>query len=92
MVGRTTVQTGHCMAFWPSAPRLGVRSTPTSLASIMLRMASRSKLWGHLVLVTGSFMGSNVIGHLMLMRSDATARSSSSTRAVWLPADADRCV
>ena len=51
----------------------------------MLNIASLSKLWGHLVLVTGSLIGSNVIGHLMLIRSEATA-TSSSTAGALLPA------
>lgn len=44
-------------------------------------MAMRSKLWGHLALLTGSRMGRRVRGHLMLMRSDATSISSSSSSA-----------
>ena len=75
------------MAFLPPAPRLPPPSTLTSLALIMLNIASLSKLWGHLVLVTGSFIGSKVIGHLMLIRSEATARSSS-LPVGWLPAAA----
>ena len=79
------MQTGHCIAFLPPAPRVPLPSILTSLELIMLNIASFSKLWGHLVLVTGSFMGSNVIGHLMLIRSEATATSSSMAGA-WLPA------
>lgn len=42
----------------------------------MPRIASFSKLCGHFCDVTGSFIGSRVRGHFILMRSDATARSS----------------
>ena len=73
------------MAFLPPAPRVPFPSTLISLALIMLNIASLSKLWGHLVLVTGSLIGSNVIGHLMLIRSEATATSSSLPGAL-LPA------
>lgn len=41
------------------------------------------------MLVTGSFIGSNVIGHLMLIRSEATARSSSLSAACLPAAAAD---
>lgn len=39
------------------------------------------------MLVTGSFMGSRVMGHLMLILSEATVNSSL-TAAGWLPATA----
>ena len=51
-------------------------------------MASRSKLCGHFVLVTGSRKGRRVSGHLGFMRSLATAMSSSSpdwvSSIIWL--------
>jgi len=76
---RTTSQTGHSIAFTP--PILPSPPMRRSLLSIMPRMASRSKLCGHFMLLTGSRMGRSVMGHLMLMRSDATWKSSSSSPA-----------
>lgn len=75
---RTTSQTGHFIPLCPS-PRLPLPPTHTSLTLIMPSIASFSKLCGHFWLVTGSLIASSVIGHLMLIRSDATARSSSSS-------------
>src|SRR5438034_8019876 len=49
----------------------------------MSSIAERSKLWGHLVLVTGSLNGRRVIGHLREMRSPWMARSSESGKGYW---------
>jgi hypothetical protein len=60
------------------------------LREIMSVMASRSKLCGHFVLVTGSRKSRSVNGHLSEMRSRSMAMSSESTlrgrlweRRVW---------
>lgn len=73
----TTSQTGHIIAFCP-VPLLPSPPILTSLTLIMLKIASLSKLCGHFVLLTGSFMSTSVIGHLIVMRSEATSKSSSS--------------
>jgi hypothetical protein len=51
--------------------------TVVELCPIMAVIASRSKLWGHFVLVTGSRKGRRVRGHFREMRSRSMATSSS---------------
>lgn len=83
---RTTSHTGHCIPLTVCVPLCDLfetspstsTTTTLSLALIILKMASRSKLCTHFVLVTGSCMGRSVMGHFMLMRSEATSRPSSS--------------
>lgn len=84
----TTSHTGHFTACWPSCtPRLLLPPIRMALWLSMSNIALLSKLCGHLVLVTGSFIGTSVIGHLILMRSDKTSMSSSSSAsAAWPPA------
>lgn len=52
------------------------------LRSIISKIAVFSKLCGHMVLETGSFIGRSVIGHLMLIRSLVTSRSDSSSSSM----------
>lgn len=54
-------------------------------ALIIPIMACFSKLCGHFLLLTGSYIGSRVIGHLVSIRLDVTSRTSSSFPAGLRP-------
>lgn len=83
-------ETGHfiCLSSpdpaWP-----GVTRGRIGLLLIISSTAARSKLCGHTLLLTGTSIGRRVMGQLMLMRSEATSISSSSSSSLFGAADFD---